>query len=202
MKRFCFVLIVSALMSVSCDKDEDGMYLSPNYCTATINGEEYAYQDHYTIPMMWGNWPDADYQTHYAPAYGVKIPLLNICTPLLPLNKQEDSEYFIRLYIKDFKIDNPWAGQTYNFTCVDFLNVDKLYEAISQENINIAMVEGMTNGEIIFTSTASGSIRFSNHEEKWCDHEANKCFEIDFTLKIEGKEPIEFTGHLFTRLKY
>lgn len=189
-------------MLMSCEKDEDGMYLSPNYCTATINGEEYAYRDHYAIPLMWGNWPDADYQTHYAPAFGVKMPLLTISTPLLLLDKKDDSEFYIRLYIKDFKIDHPWAGQTFDFTCVEFISTDKLYEAISKENINIAMVEGISNGERLFTTTASGSIQFDNHEEKGCDHEANKCFEADFTLRIEGEDPIEFTGYLFARLEY
>lgn len=69
MLRLFFLLIASVSLLTSCDKDEDGMYLSPNYCTATINGEEYAYQEHYAIPMMWGSWPDADYQTLYAPSF-------------------------------------------------------------------------------------------------------------------------------------
>ena len=201
MKKFYSLLIVSLFILVSCEKDDNGMYLSPNYCKAIINGKEYAYQESKAIPMMWGNWPDAEYQTHYSPSFGFKLPLLDICTDLLPLSDENDSRYFIRLYIRDFKIDTPWAGQTYSFTNVELPDVGKLYEAISNENVNIAIVEGLNNGEEIMV-TASGNIRFDNHEEKWCSHEANNCFEADFNLKIEGKDPIEIKGHLFTRLKF
>ncbi len=201
MKKIYSLLIASLLILVSCEKDDKGMYLSPNYCTAIVNGEEYAYQERKAIPMMWGNWPDADYQTHYSPSFGIKLPLLEICTDLLPLSDKTDSRYFIRLYIRDFKIDDPWAGQTYHFTHVEHPDVEKLYEAMSQENVNIALVECLNKGEKL-TVTASGNIRFGNHEAKWCAHEANKCFEADFNLKIEGADPIEINGHLFTRLEY
>lgn len=202
MLRLFFLLIASVSLLISCDKDEDGMYLSPNYCTATINGEEYAYQEHYAIPMMWGSWPDADYQTLYAPSFGVKMPLLRISTPLLPLDNTNNSTYYIRLYIKDFKIDSLWAGQTYDFTRIDFTSVDDLYDSISQEGINIAMVESIINGERTHTSTAIGNIRFGNHEGKWCNHDANECLEADFTLMTDGKDPIKATGHLYTTLKH
>ena len=200
MKKIYSLLIASLFTLESCNKDDNGMYLSPNYCTAIINGEEYSYRESKAIPMMWGNWPDADYQIHYNPSFGFKLPLLDISTDLLPLSDKNDSRYFIRLYIRDFKIATPWTGQTYSFTNVELSDVGKLYEAISHENVNIAIVEGLNNGEEIMV-TASGNIRFDNHEEKWCNHEANKCFEADFNLKIRGKDPIEIKGHLFTRLK-
>ena len=98
MKKIYSLLIASLFTLESCNKDDNGMYLSPNYCTAIINGEEYSYRESKAIPMMWGNWPDADYQIHYNPSFGFKLPLLDISTDLLPLSDKNDSCYFIRIY--------------------------------------------------------------------------------------------------------
>lgn len=140
MKKLLLVLM-SFLLFTACEKDDKGYYLSPNYCTATINGNEYINRESYAIIPMWGNFPSAE------------------------------------LYADDFYVNH----------------------GMWRDNLNIAVIS-CSHSEKTTDISATGTIRFGNHNQKGCQHENNRCFEADITLHVKGDAPISFNGHIYTYL--
>ena len=55
------LLFLCAFCFTGCgEKDDEGYYLSPNYATATINGEEYIYRERSLYLPRFGHYPSVE----------------------------------------------------------------------------------------------------------------------------------------------
>ena len=202
----CFVMFTLA----SCEKDEKGYFLSPNYCTATINGKDYIDRESYTIPL-WGHSPRAELyrDDFYIGNEVIDItPVLIIHSRLEPAKGNNDSlEYSLDLYIKSFNVGNPLDGQTYSFSYTPALDnllytpLDSIFKSMWKEDINVALVS--SSGDIFEYApynSASGTIQFHGHEGENESLEGGGDFEADITLATNGENPIQFKGYMYTAL--
>lgn len=189
------------VIMMSCQKNGDSLYLSPNYCEATINGEDYFYQESHDLPMTWGKLPSAEYITGniYIDGEVVEMPMFSIWIELSPLVERDESDFIIGLWMKDLEYGKPLVGQTYIFPSVNTPFDTDIYRKMWQDDINIAYVAYPRGDGAILESYASGEIRFSNHKKSGCDHDANQCFEADLNLDVAGK--FQIVGHLCAKVK-
>lgn len=201
--KLTLVLLTLFSFTACGEKDENGLYLSPNYCNATINGAEYIDRESYAIPM-WGYFPSADLYTddYYLNSEIIDVtPVMIIHSYLTPVEKNgEDVKYRLSLYIKNFDINSKLGGQTYNFTET---SIDNLYgssflpfERMWKENINIAIIdEYRYNGEE-YTTSATGNISFNSQNQ---DEQKRYTFNADIILNTQGSMPISLKGYIYTR---
>lgn len=184
------------------EKDDEGYYLSPNYATATINGEEYIYRERSLYLPRFGHYPSVEsyYNDFYVGEEVIDVtPVLHIFTPLKAVNaKKEDETYYeLDLFIKHLDIEDISNGQTFNFSVT---SMDNLYgeshtlpfERMWRENINIAVLQKKLDVvNSLWETTASGSVTFSNLDKE------KKSFTAVVELKSEGEEPIELQGNIY-----
>lgn len=192
---------VIILAMTSCEKDENGYFLSPNYCTATINGKEYIDRESYLFPL-WGHSPRAElYCDNFY--IGDKIvditPVLIISSHLEPAKGNNGStEYSLKLYIKNFKVDKLVDGQSYSFSYTSALDdlsyapLDSIFKSMWKEDINVALI----SFEDTSYKSASGTIHFSCYDKKESNMNGN--FEATVTLTVSGREPIQLEGYMYT----
>ena len=168
------LLFLCAFCFTGCgEKDDEGYYLSPNYATATINGEEYIYRERSLYLTRFGHYPSVEsyYNDYYVGEEVIDVtPVLHIFTPLKPVNaKKEDETYYeLDLFIKHLDIEDISNGQTFNLSVT---SMDNLYgeshtlpfERMWRENINIAVLQKKLDFvNSLWETTASGSVTFSN----------------------------------------
>lgn len=189
-----------AMCLTSCEKDENGYYLSSNYCTATINGEEYIHRESYAFPMD-GHFPSAElYDGDYFvgdEAIDIMPVMIIKAFYLTPCKSSAGSpQYGFKLYMKSFDTSR-WYGKTYTFTATPLENLfgssTVPFERMWKEDINIAIIERVVGDEST-RYTASGKITFRNYNKE------DGYFEADVVLNVEGDQPISLQGYIYAQL--
>ena len=197
--------VAACLLLAACnlEKDEKGYFLASNYCTATINGKEYIDRESYALPMQ-GHSPRSEWYNYTFWENNVAVDsvgMLIIHTYLEPAKGNNDpTEYWLKLYIKDFRWDEPVEGQEYAFTAIaleeTYVPLDTLVNRVYRENISLALFDVGGIGTIRYVP-ASGTIRFSLPEDAESNEDSDYWFEANITLRAEGNEPIDFRGYMY-----
>lgn len=197
--------VVACLLLEACnlEKDEKGYFLTSNYCTATINGKEYIDRESYALPML-GHSPRSEWYnyTFWENNMAVdSVGMLIIHTYLEPAKGNNDpTEYWLKLYIKDFCYDEPLDGQEYTFTALPlkapYVPLDTLARRMHREDVSLALFDVGGIGEMAYIP-ASGTIRFSCSDETVSTWQEHAWLDADITLRATGDTPIDFRGHLY-----
>lgn len=197
--------VVACLLLAACglEKDEKGYFLASNYCTATINGKEYIDRESYALPML-GHSPRSEWYSYYFWENNVAVDsvgMLIIHTYLEPAKGNNDpTEYWLKLYIKDFRYDEPLDGQEYAFTALPleapYVPLDTLARRMHREDVSLALFDVGGIGEMAYIP-ANGTIRFSCSDEANRTWQDNAWLDADITLRATGDTPIDFRGHLY-----
>ena len=197
--------VVACLLLAACglEKDEKGYFLASNYCTATINGKEYIDRESYALPML-GHSPRSEWYNYTFWENNVAVDsvgMLIIHTYLEPAKGNNDpTEYWLKLYIKDFRYDEPLEGQEYVFTALPleapYVPLDTLARRMHREDVSLALFDVGGIGEMAYIP-ASGTIRFSCSDEANRTWQDNAWIDADITLRATGDTPIDFRGHLY-----
>ena len=197
--------VVACLLLATCnlEKDEKGYFLASNYCTATINGKEYIDRESYALPML-GHSPRSEWYNYTFWENNVAVDsvgMLIIHTYLEPAKGNNDpTEYWLKLYIKDFRYDEPLDGQEYTFTALPleapYVPLDTLARRMHREDVSLALFDVGGIGETVYTP-ANGTIRFSCSDETVSTWQEHAWLDADITLRATGDTPIDFRGHLY-----
>lgn len=186
---YLLLMPLMALVATSCDKDEEGYYLSSVYSTASYDGANYIDRARSKVPGVFPGIPSPDSQlltSSSAVADKNIFPVLFITTWLKPVDENMQQSFDLNIYLRNIQPDKNLVGREFAITSSEAFTRDKTSEALSiiaRDKIDIVAM--YYHKESIYDPatfiSCEGTLSITEYDE------SNNRISGEFSLSADGK---------------
>lgn len=187
---YLLLIPVLALLVTSCEKDEDGNYLSPTYCTVSYGGINYIDRAKSALPGFFPGIPSPDSRLITETSTDISdngiLPILYIDTWLKPADETLQQCIFLNIFLRNVEPGKSLVGREFTISSSDAFTRDNTSEALSiiaRDKIDIVAM--FYHPESIYSPgtyiSCTGTLRITEYNEK------NNCISGDFSLTADGQ---------------
>lgn len=186
---YLLLMPLMVLVATSCDKDEDGYYLSSVYTTASYDGINYIDRTKSAVPGIFPGIPSPDSQllTNSSTVSDSDIfPVLFITTWLKPVDENMQQSFHLNIYLHNIEPGKSLECREFTISSSDDFTRDKKSEALSiiaRDKIDVVSMyyyDESIYGPGTFISCI-GTLSITEYDER------NNRISGEFSLSAGGK---------------
>lgn len=184
---YLVLMPLMALVATSCEKDEDGYYLSSVYTTASYDSINYIDRKKSLLPVFPGiPSPDSQLLTNSSTVSDSNIfPVLFIETWLKPVEENMQQSFDLNIYLRNIEPGKDLVGREFAISPSDAFTRDYTTEALSiiaRDKIDVVAMyyRSESYGSATFIP-CSGVLRITEYDER------NNNISGEFSLSADGK---------------